>query len=85
MTATQACLVKTGRACGKCIEICPVDALSEEGFERHACWGRLNDNRDHLEYFSDLPETTHVCGKCAALMPCSFINPVKSATGGVKR
>jgi hypothetical protein len=25
---------------------------------------------------SDLPESTYVCGKCAALMPCSFLNPV---------
>jgi hypothetical protein len=29
-----------------------------------------------LEYLSDLPESTHVCGKCAALVPCSFKNPV---------
>ena len=29
-----------------------------------------------MDYFSDLPQSTHVCGKCAALMPCSFKNPV---------
>jgi len=29
-----------------------------------------------LDYLSDLPETTDVCGKCVALMPCSFKNPV---------
>jgi epoxyqueuosine reductase QueG len=78
-TSAHACLVKAGRECGKCIEVCPVGALSEGGFDRRGCWGRLNDNRDHLGYFSDLPETTHVCGKCAALMPCSFINPVRKA------
>jgi len=53
-----------------------VDALSETGFERRQCWNRLNQNRDELDYFSDLPKNTHVCGKCAALMPCSFLNPV---------
>jgi epoxyqueuosine reductase QueG len=72
----EACLLKAGRECGKCIEACPVDALNEKGFERRQCWNRLNENRDILNYFSDLPETTHVCGKCAALMPCSFMNPV---------
>lgn len=58
------------------IEACPVSALSADAFERHTCWNRLNENRMAMEYFSDLPESTHVCGKCAALMPCSFLNPV---------
>lgn len=72
----EACLLKAGQKCGKCIEICPVDALNEEDFERRSCWNRLNENRDRLDYLSDLPQSTHVCGKCAALMPCSFKNPV---------
>ena len=62
--------------CGLCIDACPVNALKTEGIERRTCWNRLNENRDTLEYLSDLPESTHVCGKCAALMPCSFLNPV---------
>ena len=72
----EACLLKAGKKCGKCIEACPVDALNEKGFERRRCWSRLNENRDILDYFSDFPKTTDVCGKCAALMPCSFLNPV---------
>jgi epoxyqueuosine reductase len=72
----EACLLKAGKKCGRCIESCPVEALSEHGFARRRCWDRLNENRRTLNYFSDLPESTHVCGKCAALMPCSFINPV---------
>lgn len=76
MDTQEACLLKAGQKCGKCIEACPVSALKEDGFERQACWNRLNENRDTLTYFSDLPESTHVCGKCAALMPCSFLNPV---------
>ena len=72
----EACLLKAGKKCGECIEACPVDALSETGFERRKCWNRLNQNRDRLDYLSDLPDSTHVCGKCAALMPCSFLNPV---------
>lgn len=78
METREACLLKAGKECGKCIEACPTDALNENGFERRICWRRLKENRAILDYFSDLPETTHVCGKCAALMPCSFKNPVAS-------
>lgn len=72
----EACLLKAGKACGLCIEACPVEALKASGFERRRCWERLKDNRSGLDYFSDLPESTHVCGKCAAMLPCSFGNPV---------
>jgi epoxyqueuosine reductase len=72
----EACLLKAGKKCGKCIEACPVAALSQNGFERRKCWNRLKENRKILDYFAALPESTHVCGKCAALMPCSFSNPV---------
>jgi len=72
----ETCLLKAGQKCGKCIESCPVQAIKEDDFDRRLCWDRLNENRRSLSYFSDLPETTHVCGKCAAIMPCSFKNPV---------
>ena len=74
----EACLLKAGRQCGKCIQACPVQALGETDFDRQRCWERLNENRDTLGYFSDLPQSTHVCGKCAAMVPCSFKNPVAS-------
>ncbi len=72
----EACLLKAGKSCGKCVQACPVEALGENDFDRRGCWNRLNENRAILDYFADLPESTHVCGKCAAMMPCSFINPV---------
>jgi len=41
--------------------------------------GRLGQAiSDVLDYFSDLPNTTDVCGKCAAMMPHSFLNPISS-------
>jgi len=72
----KACLLKAGKECGKCIAACPVEALTQDDFDRRRCWDRLNENQRTLDYFSDLPESTHVCGKCAAVVPCSFNNPV---------
>ena len=74
----EACLLKAGQECGQCIKFCPVEALSVDGFERKRCWDRLLENRRDLDYFSNLPESTHVCGKCAALIPCSFKDPVSA-------
>ena len=76
ITTQDACLLKAGEKCGKCMEMCPVGALQENTFDRHKCWDRLNENIDTLDYFWDLPGTTDVCGKCAAMVPCSFANPV---------
>jgi epoxyqueuosine reductase len=73
----EACLLKAGRRCGRCIEACPVAALDPAGFRRRRCWDRLLENRSVLEAFADLPADTQVCGKCAAVMPCSFANPVR--------
>jgi epoxyqueuosine reductase QueG len=78
MVAEEACLLKAGKDCGKCMQACPIDALAENDFDRRGCWNRLNENRDVLDYFSDLPKTTDVCGKCVAMMPCSFNNPVRT-------
>ncbi len=72
----EACLLKAGRKCGKCMEACPIEALKEKSFERRRCWNRLKENRQRLDDSADLPAATNVCGKCAAVMPCSFINPV---------
>ncbi len=68
----EACLLKAGKECGQCIKACPVSALSEAGFDRRACWERLVENIESRDNFSDLPQSNHVCGKRAALMPCSL-------------
>jgi epoxyqueuosine reductase QueG len=73
----EACLLKAGKECGKCIQACPVEALAPDGFERRICWNRLIANRRLLEYLSDLPLSTHVCGKCLAVVPCSFLAPAQ--------
>jgi epoxyqueuosine reductase QueG len=70
----ERCLYKCNSTCKKCVEACPSKALVVDGFDRHKCYELL------LEYdkmFSDLEETD-VCGKCVAMIPCSFTNPLKN-------
>ena len=82
METDEACLIKAGKECGKCIAACPVDALARDDLDRRRCWDRLNETRRVLDYFSDLPESTDVCGKCSAIVPCSFTNPVAALKSG---
>jgi epoxyqueuosine reductase len=77
MSSQEACLHKAGMQCLKCVERCPADALRREGLDRTRCWERLQSNRRNCGVLADLPETTHVCGKCVVMLPCSFGNPVK--------
>ena len=65
------CLHKAGRPCLKCVERCTFGALTAGGYDRFACFAqcRSNDSR-----FPDLP-LTEICGKCAALVPCSTMAP----------
>jgi epoxyqueuosine reductase QueG len=78
----EACLLKAGRRCGRCIRACPVSALDPAGIRRRRCWERLLENRAVLPEFADLPQDTQVCGKCAAVMPCSFVNPLRRLSPG---
>ncbi|TNF45640.1 epoxyqueuosine reductase [bacterium] len=68
----QACLHMAGRECLACARRCPVNALTDEFFDRFSCWDQCLVNDRNL---ADLP-TTDVCGKCVAVVPCSFQNPV---------
>ena len=77
MQTREACLLKVGKKCGKCVARCPVGALNADAFDRRKCWDRLNENYRLLDRFGDLPGTTDVCGKCAVMLPCSFISPVR--------
>ncbi len=79
--AKAACLHKAGRECLECVTRCPVGALSAEGLDRSRCWQRLLVNQARRSEMVGLPETTHVCAKCAMILPCSFTDPV-AETGG---
>ena len=71
----ERCLYFYDGSCLKCVQRCPVNALTEKGeFDRAACYKYL------LEvdaFFSDLP-LTDCCGQCSVGLPCSLRSAVKS-------
>lgn len=76
VTAKELCLYKTDGKCLVCKKRCPVGAVSEtDGVDRKKCWARLNENLLHTEVLEGLEESTHVCGKCQVLVPCSLKAP----------
>jgi epoxyqueuosine reductase len=71
----ELCLHKNGQTCLVCVRRCPVGAVSEEGINRRLCWERLKANLEHSEALKGLEGSTHVCGKCQVLVPCSLKIP----------
>ena len=76
VTAEELCLLKAGKSCGKCIEACPIDALTREGLDRAKCYARLQENYRLLMAPDGLPESTQVCAKCQVGLPCSARSPL---------
>ena len=71
----ELCLHKNGFQCLVCVKRCPVEAVSESGIDRNLCWERLKSNLVQTEELAGLENTTHVCGKCQVLVPCSLRAP----------
>lgn len=77
----ELCLHKNGHKCLVCVKRCPVEAVSEAGIDRKRCWERLKFNIEQTDTLAGLEGTTHVCGKCQVLVPCSLKAPrVESAS-----
>ena len=71
----ELCLHKNGQKCLVCVERCPVGAVSESGIDRTLCWERLNSNIIGTDELAGLENSTHVCGKCQVMVPCSLSAP----------
>ena len=71
----ELCLHKNGYQCLACVKRCPVGAVTLEGIDRKTCWTRLKANLHETAELAGLGSTTHVCGKCQVLVPCSLRIP----------
>lgn len=67
------CLYKYDKSCRKCVTRCTFGALKEDSFDRFLCHSILKENNDRYDSLGP----SDVCGKCVAMVPCSFENPVK--------
>jgi epoxyqueuosine reductase QueG len=71
-SAQPACLYTFDQSCTVCVKNCPSGALTERGFDRHACYALCQENADKNRQHG----LADVCGKCLSVVPCSFIDPV---------
>ena len=69
--AEERCLWKRDGSCGLCIKRCPVNALTEGGFDRFKCLDQC------LKNMARFPGAD-VCGKCTVELPCSYQIPRNS-------
>lgn len=67
------CLYKYDKSCRRCVTRCTFGALREDSYDRFVCHEVLKKNNDRYGHLGP----SDVCGKCAAIVPCSFENPVK--------
>lgn len=65
----ELCLYYKNGGCRACLKICPVSAVTENGFDRFKCHDQLLINKDYL---SGKGTPADVCGKCVVAGPCAF-------------
>ncbi len=71
------CLHKAGHECLKCINSCPVKAVSPKGIDRHRCNQRLQVNLKRFAAKPNMSDDMEVCAKCVAGLPCSLTSPIQ--------
>jgi epoxyqueuosine reductase QueG len=77
------CLFYAEGTCGKCIDRCPVRAITEAGHDKEKCRQHLVRSREYVK------ETYHFvgygCGLCQVGVPCEAGIPVKAAREALER
>jgi ferredoxin len=63
------CLHFSHGTCGKCIERCPVKALSRDGHDKSRCMA-YTENVMHAYMIEKFGIQTYACGLCQAAVPC---------------
>lgn len=74
----ELCLHKAGQSCLKCLNTCPVKAITMNGIDRHRCNQRLQINRKRFSAKPEMRDDLEVCAKCVSGMPCDLQVPASS-------
>ena len=71
------CLYYTDGTCGKCIDRCPVRAITEAGHDKEKCRQHLARSREYIKKKYNFEG--YGCGLCQVAVPCEAGIPVKAA------
>jgi epoxyqueuosine reductase len=77
------CLFYAEGTCGKCIDRCPVRAITEAGHDKEKCRLHLVRTREYVQ--ENYKFRGYGCGLCQVGVPCEAMIPVKSVREAVER
>ena len=77
------CLFFAKGTCGKCIDRCPVRAITEAGHDKEKCRQHLARSREYVQ--KTYKFEGYGCGLCQVGVPCEATIPVKSAREALER
>lgn len=77
------CLFFADGSCGKCIDRCPVRAITEAGHDKEKCRLHLARSREYVKKTYEFEG--YGCGLCQTGVPCESIIPVKAAREALER
>jgi len=77
------CLFFAEGTCGKCIDRCPVRAITEAGHDKEKCRQHLAKSREYVK--KTYKFEGYGCGLCQVGVPCETGIPVKAAREALER
>jgi epoxyqueuosine reductase QueG len=77
------CLFFDNGTCGKCIDRCPVRAITEAGHDKEKCRQHLARSREYVK--KTYKFAGYGCGLCQVGVPCEAGIPVKAAREALER
>jgi epoxyqueuosine reductase QueG len=77
------CLFHAEGTCGKCIDRCPAQAITEFGHDKEKCRQHLVRSREYVQETYQFEG--YGCGLCQVGVPCESCIPVKAAREALER